>query len=271
MESEQASRVADSAGLLTSPTRRAIVDALRSHRPAAGDLDAGGMTAAQLAELLGLHHTTVRFHTDRLEAAGIIGSHLTTAFGVGRPRKVYAVRPTAAGTGRTAYLLRLLQLMTESFSAGATPEQAGEQWARRHLDPVPQPPATSPGAWLSKVGPLVDVLQDWGYAPQLATAESGRTCHLTLNACPFLELARAHPDVVCGIHEGLLRGALRQVGEDDVDISLTPFVGPNLCHAQVTTRQPFVRHHEEPPDESRQPDAEGPDLGSPVLHQDGGQ
>lgn len=52
------------------------------------------MTAAQLSEVLGLHPTTVRFHTDRLEAAGIIASHLTTAFGVGRPRKVYASHPT---------------------------------------------------------------------------------------------------------------------------------------------------------------------------------
>ena len=78
------------------------------------------MTAGQLADALGRHPTTVRFHTDRLEAAGIIRSHLTTVFGVGRPRKVYAVVPDEIGSDRSIYLLRLLQVMTESFNTGVT-------------------------------------------------------------------------------------------------------------------------------------------------------
>ncbi len=276
MNSEQTSSAPVGARLLALPTRRAIVDALERHRPDQGDLDPGGMTSAQLAELLGLHPTTVRFHTDRLEAAGIIRSHLTTAFGVGRPRKVYAVSPGPADADRATYLLRLLQLMTESFNTGATPAQAGAQWVREHLALAPTEPAMSPGAWLSKVGPLIDVLQDWGYAPELTTTDGGRTCCITLTECPFMELARANPDVVCGIHEGLVRGVLAQLGEADVDVKVKPFARPNLCEAQITTHQPFDQHHfdhlaEESLDESRQPDAEGPDLGSPVLHQDRGQ
>lgn len=264
---EQEPDAAVRAGLLASPTRRAIVDALRSYRSHDGDVDAGGMTSGQLAELLGLHPTTVRFHTDRLEAAGIIRSQLTTAFGVGRPRKVYAVAPLVDETDRSTYLMRLLQLMTETFSTGATPEQAGAQWARDHLSVTPSSPATSPGAWLGKVGPLIDLLHEWGYAPELTTKDAGRTCRIALRDCPFMPLARAHPDVVCGIHAGLVSGALHELGEDDVAVSLEPFAGPNLCHVQLTTRQPFDTHHEELLDESRQPDAAGPDLWSPVLHQ----
>jgi predicted ArsR family transcriptional regulator len=242
---EQTSSAAVGAGLLASPARQGIVDALERYRPDEGEVDPGGLTSRQLADLLGLHPTTVRFHAERLEAAGIIRSHLTTVFGVGRPRKVYAVAPRASETDRTTYLLRLLELMTESFSTGATPEQAGERWARHHLPLEPTEPATSPGAWLGKVGPLVDVLQDWGYAPELTTRDGGRTCHISLTDCPFMGLARANPDVVCGIHRGLLLGALHQVGEPDVEVSLRPFVGPTLCHARVTTRQPFDSHHEE--------------------------
>lgn len=244
---EQTSSGADGARLLASPTRRAIVDALRDYRHrGGGEVDPGGLTSGQLADLLGLHPTTVRFHTDRLEAAGIIASRLTTAFGVGRPRKVYAVAPRPAEADRAAYLQRLLQVMTESFNSGATPVQAGEQWARQHLALVPTGAATSPGAWLSKIGPLVDVLQDWGYAPEVTTTDGGRTCRIALTDCPFRELARANPEVVCGIHRGLVLGALHQVGEDDVDLAVVPFVGPTLCHLTITTRQSFHCHHEEP-------------------------
>lgn len=129
--------------------------------------------------------------------------------------------------------------MTESFTSGATPQEAGEQWAVRHLELVTAPPAASPGAWLAKVGPLVDVLEDWGYVPDLAIADRGRTCRLVLADCPFLELARANPDVVCGIHEGLLSGALGALGEPDVEVVLEPFVGPALCRAAITTHHPF--------------------------------
>ena len=229
------------------------------------------MTAGQLAEAVGLHPTTVRFHTDQLEAAGILRSHLTTQFGVGRPRKVYSAASAQAGHDQAGYLLRLLELMTESFNEGGTPQEAGEGWARRHLVLASSSPAASPGAWLGKVGPLVDVLQDWGYSPSLTTADGGRTCHITLADCPFRGLAQDNPDVVCGIHEGLVRGALRQVGEDDVAVVVTPFVRSTLCHVQITTRQAFDKHHEESVDESRQPDAEGPDLGATVLHQGGGE
>jgi predicted ArsR family transcriptional regulator len=263
------------ADLLASPARRAIVDALREYRPPEDQVDAGGMTTHQLAELLGLHPTTVRFHADRLEAAGIIRSHLTTAFGVGRPRKAYAVVPVVAEQDRSTYLLHLLEAMTESFGSGATPKEAGERWARHHLPSVPSAPATSPGGWLAKIGPLVDVLQDWGYAPELTTTDGGRTCRIALTECPFRELASAHPEVVCGIHRGLLLGALRQVGEEDVDVLVQPFVTPTRCHAQITARQPFDRHPEQPceesPDESRQSPATSPDLGAPLLHQGGGQ
>ena len=248
---EQTSTARLGADLLASPQRRAIVDALQRHHCGEGEVDPGGMTARQLADALGLHPTTVRFHTDRLEAAGIIRSHLTTMFGVGRPRKVYAVAEDEPEDDRTTYLLRLLRLMSESFNTGATPEQAGEHWARHHLTLTATKPAASPGSWLSKLGPLLDVLQDWGYLPELTTTEGGRTGHITLTACPVLDLARDNPAVVCGIHEGLVRGALHQLGEDDVAVSVTPFVRPNQCDVQIKTHQPFVKLHEESPDESR--------------------
>lgn len=238
------------AALLESPVRRAIVEALQ--RYAAGDegpAGAGGMTAAQLADRVGLHVTTVRFHLDQLDAAGLVVSHFTTAFGVGRPRKVYAA--ASAGHGDAASHLKLLAgLLTASFGAGVTPDQAGRQWVREHVTLAGGAPATTAGAWLTKIGQLVDVLQQWGYSPDLTTSDGGRTCRIDLVDCPFLDLARANPEVVCGIHRGLLAGVLERLGEERAEVLLRPFVGPSLCHAQISTRQPFQTPSEDLPDAS---------------------
>ncbi len=235
--------------LLASPVRRSLVDSLGRE----GATPAGpgpGLTAAQLAERVGLHVTTVRFHLDRLEAAGIVRGEFTTAFGVGRPRKVYALAARVPSEPPAPEVLaKLTGLLAESFGGHLTPEQAGAEWARHHLRLEDTGPATTAGEWLTRVGQLVDVLTQWGYTPELTTSEGGRACRIDLAHCPFHDLARANTDVVCGIHQGLLAGAMQQMGEHDVEVSLQPFAGPDLCHARVATRTTFRSMsdpHEEP-------------------------
>ena len=69
--------------------------------------------------------------------------------------------------------------------------------------------------------------------------EGGRAAEVTLAHCPFLELARANPAVVCGIHRGLISGSLEQLGETATRVSLEPFVDPTTCVAHVSTTTPF--------------------------------
>lgn len=251
----QAADPADTrAALLASPVRRAIIESLErfaeSDHTEDGGAPVGGTTAAQLAEELGMHVTTARFHLDQLELAGLVLSHFTTVFGVGRPRKVYAVAPATNEPDRTASHLKLLAgVLSASFSSDLTPEQAGEQWVHEHLTLDKTAPASTPGAWLTKLGLLIDMLQRWGYTPNLTTTDGGRSCRIDLVDCPFMDLARANPDVVCGIHRGLLTGALEQMGEKQVEVSLQPFVGPSLCHAHVSTRHAFESPTESPTQE----------------------
>ena len=235
------------AELLSSPVRRAVVDALAHHQPSLVTVDGAvragprGMTAAQLATQLGLHVTTVRFHIDQLVAGGLVRAEFARGLGVGRPRKVYDVAPGVPGTERDdAGLKALAAPLAEHFDSNLTPAQAGVAWARCNIKATATERATSPGQWLTKVGHVVDVLQDWGYAPEVSTSEGGRTCHIDLRRCPFLDLARTRPAVVCGIHGGLITGAMEELGEPDVEFSLEPFVGPELCRAHLRTRTPFV-------------------------------
>ena len=226
--------------LLDSPVRRRLVDLL-ANQP---DTSAGGLTAAELGDALDLHSTTARFHLDQLEDAGLVESHLQRGK-VGRPRKVYRLptRPLPERSSEGAFRV-LTNLLTSAWADTAdgerpTPEEAGLRWARTHaVDPDRPAPrqARSPGAWLGKVGETVDLLRQFGYQPEVRTEDGGRTAELTLVDCPFLELAHAHPDVVCGVHRGLLRGTLEAVGEPDTEVGLRPLVEPRVCLARITTR-----------------------------------
>ena len=232
--------------VLRSPVRRRIVDLLANlpeDPTAPGVLE--GRTATELAETLGMHVTTARFHLDQLEASRLVESQSRRG-GVGRPRKVYRSprRPLSAHPSAEGALAAMTQLLTEAWHQSdhgepVTPEEAGRRWALRHAvtsQVGQQPQASSPGAFLGKIGMTVDMLEGWGYRPEIRTAEGGRTAELTLVDCPFLPMAQEHPDVVCGVHRGLLRGTLEAIGETDTAVGLEPFVGPTTCRATVSTR-----------------------------------
>jgi predicted ArsR family transcriptional regulator len=234
--------------LLDSPVRRQIVDLLSEPDPSLdGPGGSRGRTAAEVAARLGLHTTTARFHLDQLEGGGLVESWFLRG-GIGRPRKLYRLPtrtlPTLADA--TGPLKALTALLAESLTASEegerlTPEEAGRRWAVRRgaTGEQPRPQAHTPGTWLGKVGETLDRLHGWGYLPEVRTEEGGRTAELTLVDCPFLELARDNPGVVCGVHRGLLRGTLESLGEKETEVSLRPFVEPRVCLARVRTRADF--------------------------------
>jgi len=236
------------AGLLRSAVRRDLVDTLANLPSTQRD----GLTAQELSGRVGLHVTTVRFHLEQLVDAGLLASHSVRSPGAGRPSKKYLVAPGSLDAPpREESLTRLAELLAQSFTGrtpdgdALTPEQAGAAWAHAHAaDLIGQvattDPATTAGAWLSKVGAMVDVLRSWGYTPAVRTQDDGRTADVDIVRCPFLDLARDRPEVVCGVHRGLMRGTLEVLGEQDAEFSLTPFVEPTRCTAHVTTRTPFA-------------------------------
>lgn len=211
-----------------------------------GAVRADGASAAELADLLDLHVTTVRFHLDQLVSVGLLQTSDRRGDGAGRPRKMYAVTQSRVepSTSSTDSYLALAGILADSFGTDPehpqTPEEAGMQWAHENVPASSSDPAQTPGQWLGRIGELVDALEDWGYTPNVATREGGRRVEVTLVDCPFLALASTHPDVVCGIHRGLMRGTLDQLGEDDVDISLEPLVGPATCLAHITSHRLFT-------------------------------
>lgn len=246
-----------STDLLTSSVRRRIVDLLANlpqlTDPETGRLHTTGMSAADLSNEVGLHVTTVRFHLDQLVAGGLLTSWFERRESAGRPRKLYGIESGTLESVNAPHHHELLSgLLLGSLTADPdgtrpTPEEVGARWARdRMVEAMEQGgigadghPATTAGQWLGRIGHMVDLLAEWGYTPDVSTSNRGRTASVDLHDCPFLDLAHANPAVVCGIHRGLIRGALSALGEGDAMIRLTPFVGPRHCVAAVTTTAPF--------------------------------
>jgi len=227
---------------MASPSRQAIMALLDAGRGQEGH----GLSAAEVGAALDLHVTTARFHLERLVAAGVLES-VHRRGSVGRPRKIYvdarAPRPGLAGDGAFHAFTELLTRAWSDAADGSPgdPESAGERWVRARSENPPPPAAVTAGAWLGKVGMAVDLLDEWGYQPELRTSDGGSTVELTLSDCPFLTMARAHPEVVCGIHRGLIRGTMAAVGEDGVEVELRPFVTDRTCSARLTSPVPFHR------------------------------
>jgi predicted ArsR family transcriptional regulator len=80
---------------------------------------------------------------------------------------------------------------------------------------------------------VVELLDHMGFEPRTdATARSVR-----LTRCPLLEAAHQYPDVVCGVHLGLARGALEQYGADPAGAELLPFVEPGACRLHLARKR----------------------------------
>jgi len=52
---------------------------------------------------------------------------------------------------------------------------------------------------------------------------------------PLLEAAHKYPDVVCGVHLGIVRGALEEYGADPSNTDLFPFSEPGACRLDLRT------------------------------------
>lgn len=207
---------------LSSPVRQRILKVLRT------DVDSVGVHG--LAVQLGLHTNTVRSHLVVLEEANLVTSQPQPGEGPGRPRLVYrAVDQTDADDTSDGYRF-LAEVLTSYLAAtladpaGAATE-AGLVWGRHLVEPPAPFASVDPEEAVVQV---VALLADFGFAPEWDDKVSGAP-KILLRRCPFRKVAKAHPDVVCSIHLGLMQGALSELSVDVEVTRLLPFVEPNLC------------------------------------------
>lgn len=190
------------------------------------------MSIAQIADDLGVHPNTVRFHLETLVNDGRVEHAEAEHKGPGRPALMFRpIRQMDRGGPRSYRLLA--EILSLGFAADSDPGSkalaAGRAWGQR-LDP-PDPRGVPSGREES-IDHLVDLLDELGFEPERREADGEE--QVGLRHCPFLELAETQKSVVCPIHLGLMQGAL-ETWEAPVAIGrLDAFIEPDLCLAHLS-------------------------------------
>jgi predicted ArsR family transcriptional regulator len=205
------------------------------------------VTAAEVADHVGLHANTVRLHLDQLADAGLVMSEREPRRGPGRPRLLYSAAaarpapPVEPAEDGYRVLAGVLAGRLEEISARPADDAvaAGRAWARTLAAAAAPAPSTTGEA----AERLIAALDELGFAPARPAGADGP---IELHRCPFHQVATQHSAVVCGVHLGLMQGLLDDLQAllDDVAAPLhatrlEPFVAPGLCLAHLAPRAPL--------------------------------
>ena len=111
---------------------------------------------------------------------------------------------------------------------GSWQPAAGRAWGRFHVRRPSPLEQVDDDAALTEVARLLD---EEGF---MASAH-GTEIHM--RRCPFHDLAETDPEIVSGVHLGLMAGALEELGSDLEVEGLDVFVRPDLCIARTARRR----------------------------------
>jgi predicted ArsR family transcriptional regulator len=188
------------------------------------------LATAEIAESLGLHANTVRPHLERMRDVGLLVVSADARGGVGRPQHRYAVASDAPSLGLEPSPFPALarMLLSAAAAAGLTADDAalaGREQGR--TDGSAFPPATP------CVEALLAELDRLGFDPEVAFEPADTSAATVAFAhCPFRELAEAHPDLVCGLHRGLVEGFVEALGGADV-LEFRTLVHRDACQVDL--------------------------------------
>ena len=185
--------------------------------------------AADMAVLTGLHINTARFHLDGLVADGRAARTTEERDAPGRPKVLYSAQAGAAGPRSFALLAEILSGLVVALEGAGTPAvEAGRSWGRHLVDRPSAPGGVDVAEGSARLLGLLDAI---GFQPQARPVGEG--LEVRLWHCPFLDVARQHPEVVCSVHLGLMRGALSALEAPLEVTSLDPLVEPGVCVARL--------------------------------------
>jgi predicted ArsR family transcriptional regulator len=210
-------------GVLAEPARRTLYRfVVRQHSP---------VSREQAAEAVGIPVHSVKFHLDKLVAAGLLEvefRRLTgrTGPGAGRPAKLYrrSSREVALSVPPRRYDLagEVLAEAVDRAVRGAVPVAEA---VRRVAGEVGRGLAEAEDAAGDDMTRTSEVLGRHGYEPRVLDDE------LCLANCPFDRLATDHTELVCGLNLALVDGVLDGLQVETLRARLAP--QPGFCCVKV--------------------------------------
>ena len=222
-----------SLGLLAEPARRALYEHVLGSPEA--------VSREQAADALSMPPHSVKFHLDKLVAAGLLEveyRRLTgrSGPGAGRPAKLYrrSEREVALSVPPRRYDLAG-QVLAEAVDRAGREDVPVAALVERVARDVGRGLATSSATTSESVtGPTdgaelertAGVLEQHGYQPRTNDRE------LCLTNCPFDRLAADHTALVCGLNLALIEGVLDGLEASVLEARLEP--APGLCCVRVS-------------------------------------
>jgi predicted ArsR family transcriptional regulator len=186
---------------------------------------------AEIAEALGLHTNTVRPHLDRMREAGLVDVTTGGRGEVGRPQHRFSLAAEAPSLGleppTVPVLARMMLNMAERLQASSADAFAvGEtEGASR---------AAGYAAYPSALEALVDELDRLGFDPVVAESDIADNAVVAFANCPFAAYAASHPDLVCGLHHGLVAGFVDAMGDAEV-VEFCSIAHRTPCQVELTS------------------------------------
>jgi len=176
------------------------------------------LATADIAESLDLHANTVRPHLERMRDAGLLAVEVGGRGDVGRPQHRYSIAADAPSLGLEPPSIPLLARMVLAIAGrlGASSDDAesvGFDEGRRRSRPYSAAPST--------LEALVSDLDRLGFDPivtdpQDSTLPDDGAAVVAFANCPFSDLAAEHPELVCGLHRGLVAGFVTGMGDAEI-------------------------------------------------------
>lgn len=222
----------DAVSALHEPLRRALYRYVVSQHD--------DVSRNEAAEAVGIQRTLAAFHLDKLVDAGLLVAsfrRLTdrTGPGAGRPAKLYrraetdhevSLPPRAYGVAA-----ELLAEAVDEAGADATLQAAARRSGRargqsaRRRAAAGESAAAVTGLADEPLG-LLALLAQQGFEPY----QDGAV--IRLHNCPFHQLARQFPPLICGMNLALLEGLVEGAGIEGVSVHLDP--APGRCCVALT-------------------------------------
>jgi predicted ArsR family transcriptional regulator len=208
--------------LLGDARRLAIIEALEE----------GPRQIPELARMLEVHPTTVRAHLERLIEAGVLEAEEGVPSGRGRPSKRYRLRqPLLGGEPEVRlFVSSLVSLLRTAYGdrAVAAAEQEGLRKGREMARVYRHPSIEQ------AVREVIETLTSLSFAPS-PPVKRGDKVGVDVHHCPF-SVDPHDPDgaVVCGFHQGLVRGLVETASGQEVGVELQPFIAPGVCRVELS-------------------------------------
>jgi predicted ArsR family transcriptional regulator len=185
------------------------------------------LSTADVADTLDLHVNTVRPHLERMRDVGLLAVSSEARGGVGRPQNRYALAPDAPSLGLEPPSFPLLARLLTRLAA-----QAGLRDDAVEIGREEGQVSAAQHAGRSCIDALEAQQSLLGFDPTRAEGDESTT--LAFAHCPFGELAAEHPEIVCGLHCGLVEGFVDEFA-DAVVVEFRSLVHRTPCQVELVT------------------------------------